>query len=340
MRTDPVVAGAVVNVSEAIRFAGSDNRSANLLRLGLVIDALSRHCADESVAVYAVGERGVLSDTDLTSNERMALRRWSDDGLIEIIPAGTDPVARVCEIAWVLGLPVITGRPLSGFPGLRLIPAPTSGSLMLVTAGSPAAAGRSPAFARNWRCSVPGCPSFPMASPQPPAMVTQSGAVVCPRHMERVVDTGPKPPVVPIAMRLDGLARYRFALTGGAPLIVGRAPDGPGAVVLGPYLTERVAPRVSRSHLRLELRDGGVVITDLSTNGSLLNARAERGARPRIEKLAKGQPVMLGEWDVVELAEGVEIGRADRSHGGQAGQQASSVMQDAPTVAIRLPRMQ
>ena len=326
MRTEPVLIGAVVNLTEAVRLQGHDNRAAHLLRLGLVIDALSRHLADESVALYAVGERGVLSDTDLTSNERMVLRRWSDDGFIEIIPSGTDPVARVCEIAWNLGQPVITARPLPGFPGARLTPVPAAGSLGFISTGTVGSPQRSGAMSRLWRCPVQGCPSFPNTGQQPPAQVTPSGVPVCPRHAERLVDVGPRPPAVAMGLRVNGLAQYRFALGAGAPLTVGRAPDGPGAVVLGPYLTERIAPRVSRSHLRMELRDGAVVVTDLSSNGSLVNVRSEAGAPARVEAMVKGQPRTLGEWDGVELAEGVEIGRADRVPGGPAGAAASSVM--------------
>jgi hypothetical protein len=340
LRTDPVLTGAVIDLNEAVRLQGHDNRPTNLLRLGLVIDALSRQFADESVALYAVGARGVLSDTDLTSNERMVLRRWSDDGFIEIIPAGTDPVARVCEVAWGLGLPVITGRPLPGFPGARLTPIPAAGSLGFIATGAPTNPPMSGALSRLWRCQTPGCPSFPSTGQQPPPQVMPGGVPVCPRHGERLADAGQRPQAVAIGLRVNGLARYRFALSTGAPLTVGRAPDGPGAVVLGPYLTERIAPRVSRSHLRLELRDGAVVATDLSSNGSLVNVHAQQGAKPRVEAMVRGQARALGEWDAVELAEGVEIGRADRSHGAAAaGADASSVMRDAPTIAMRLPPM-
>lgn len=339
MRTDPLLTGAIVDVAEAMRIPGSDGRLANLLRLGLVIDALSRHLADESVAIYAVGSRSVLADTDLTSNERMALRRWSDDGMIEILPAGTDALSRVCEVAWSVGQPVITARSLPGFPGARLVPAPASGSVMLASAGSKSPQQRSQPVSRQWHCPVPGCPSFPPSGPQSPPQNSGTGIAVCPRHLERLVDAGPRPMTVPIALRIDGLAKYRFGLSAGAPLVVGRAPDGPGAVVLGSYLAQHIVTRVSRSHLRLELRDGVIIVTDISTNGSLLNARPDRGAAPRVEAMTRGKPVALGEWDAVELAEGAEIGRADRGAGGAAGDQASSVMQDAPTVAIRLPKM-
>ena len=40
--------------------------------------ALSAYLAEENVPVYVVSPRGLLSDTDLTSNERMVIRRWAD----------------------------------------------------------------------------------------------------------------------------------------------------------------------------------------------------------------------------------------------------------------------
>lgn len=340
LRTDPVLTGAVVDLTEAVRIPGPDGRPANLLRLGLMIDALSHHYADESVALYAVAERGLLSDTDLTSNERMALRRWSDDGLIEIIPQGGEAVGRVCEVGRLLGQPVVTARNLPGFPGARLSPVAAGGGLLLVTAGgaSPVPAG-GPA-SRLWRCPVPGCPSFPPGLAQAPPRLAGNGVPVCPRHQERLTDAGPRPASLPLVLRVEGLARYRFAVTSASPVTVGRAPEGPGPVALSPYLDERIAPRISRSHLRLELRDGVVVATDLSSNGSVLGARTTGTQPPRLEMMTRERPYPLGEWDVVELAEGVEVGRADRA-GGQApqGAQPASVMRDAPTIAMRLPKM-
>ena len=76
--TDPTAAGGVVDLTEIVRLADLDGgRPAHLLRLGLVIDALARHMSDGGVAVYPVAQRALLSDTDLTANERMVIRRWS-----------------------------------------------------------------------------------------------------------------------------------------------------------------------------------------------------------------------------------------------------------------------
>lgn len=340
LSTDPILTGAVIDLTEAVRTPGPDGRPANLLRVGLVIDALSRQLVDESVALYAVASRSLLSDTDLTSNERMVLRRWSDDGLIELLPQGSDPLARACEVGHLLGQPVITVRAVPGFTGARLTPVPASGGLTFVPGGDPATSGVVGALSRLWRCAASGCPSFPAVPSQPPPTLAPNGVPICPRHLERLSDIGARPAAVGMTLRVEGLARYRFAVTAASPMVAGRAPDGPNAVVFGPYLNERIAPRISRSHLRLELREGTVVATDISTNGSVLRTRGDGRAKPRLEKMVRDRPYPVADWDAVELAEGVEIGRANRQTGAAPNPaQPSSVMRDAPTIAMRLPPM-
>jgi hypothetical protein len=341
LRTDPLLTGAVTDLTEAIRAPGPDGRPANLLRVGLLVDALSRTLADESVAVYAVADRSLLSDTDLTSNERMALRRWSDDGFIEIVPQGADALGRVCEVGRLLGQPVITVRALPGYPGARLTPIPGPSGLSLAASGQPIPPQFGGVCGRLWHCPIPECPSFPSGASQPPPRVTPQGVPICPRHQERLIDAGPRSNAVTLALRVNGLARHRFVATAAAPLTVGRAPDGPNSVVLGLFLDERIAPRISRGHLRVEVgHDGAVFVTDISRNGSLLYARADSRQKPRVDTMARDRRYPLGEWDTVELADGVEIGRADRSPGATtASPQPSSVMRDAPTISLRLPPM-
>jgi len=343
LSTDPLVTGAVVDLAEAVRLPGLDvGRPANLLRLGVLIDGLSRQFADSGVALYGVAERGLLSDPDLTSNERMVLRRWSDDGLVEIIPAGMSALDRVCEVGLALDQPVLTAAQLRGFPGAWMTPLPVEGAVSLLPAGSPP---RRPAtvggvLSRLWRCPEPGCPSFdPNRSPsQPPPQLSADGVPGCPRHAERLTDVGPRPYAVPAAVRIDGVVRSRFALHAGRPVSIGRAPDGPDGVGIAEYLDERAGRWVSRSHLRLELADDTVVATDLSTNGCVLLARPDPAAPPRRSKLPAGQPVSLGEWDAVELHEHVEVFRADRMVSVPVEAEPGSVMVDAPTIALRLPR--
>jgi hypothetical protein len=117
------------------------------------------------------------------------------------------------------------------------------------------------------------------------------------------------------------------------PVLVGRSP-GTGAagsvVALGRLLAEPAMRWISRTHLRLELSGEAVVVTDLSTNGT--SVRTPAGPVP----LHTGQAYELGEDDVIELHQGVELGRPTRFRGGAA--QPASVMAEAPTVSIRLPR--
>src|SRR4051794_34147058 len=221
LSTDPALARAVVVLSEIVRYADLDGgRPASSVRLGLVIDALGRYLAEDNVPVYVISPRGLLSDTDLTSNERMVIRRWADDGKVEVVPQMDD---RVFEVAELLGLPVLTRgrgdqvrdrRPWVDEPG-RLLAAVAGegGSPVLMARGGrgevPPPAERSPMgqrlLDRVWRCPEPNCTSFgsggdpdspfadmrvftsPVAQP-PPAL--RAGVPTCPRHGDKLEDAG------------------------------------------------------------------------------------------------------------------------------------------------------
>lgn len=344
LATDPLRVGAVIDLTEAVRLPGLDSsRPANLLRVGLLVDALTRQLGDERVALYAVAERGLLADTDLTSNERMVLRRWSDDGLVEIIPAGTAALARVCEVGLALSQPVVTAAALPSFQGATMAPVAAAGAVSLVPAGTRTAPPAASALSRLWQCPEPDCPSYggsrgeSAGVSQPPPQLAAGGAAVCPRHGERLSDAGPRPYAVPMAVRVGGVARERFGLVAGYPVTVGRAPDERGGVAIADHLDDRAGRWVSRSHLRLELDPQGVRATDLSTNGSVRLVRPGPATVARREPLISGQPQTLDEWDAVELFEQVEVGRADRVVSVAAHAQPGSVMVDAPTIAMRLP---
>jgi hypothetical protein len=349
LSTDPLRTGAVIDLGEAVRLADLDGgRPAQLIRVGLVIDALSRQMGDDGLALYPVASRGLLADTDLTSNERMVIRRWSDDGLVEVVPAEVPALTRVCEVAALMGQPVISRAPLPGYAGVRFAPAVAPGGAALegglgTTPKRPAVVGR------RWQCPVSDCASFgSTAGPfsggtvrdgrQPPPRLVR-GVAHCPRHGERLVDAGPQPSAVPMVARVDGAVRERFLVTEGRPATVGRSPDDRDGVVLGPYLEDEAVLRVSRNHLRLELRGDDLQVTDLSTNGTVVMSRPGPRDMPRPVGLSLEQPYVLGEWDLVQLYQGVEVCRADRqrSQDGMA-QQQQSVMGDAPTMAMRLPR--
>ena len=338
-----MVAGGVIDLVEAARSVDLDGgRPAALLRLGLFIDALSRQLGDGGAGLYAVAERGAMSDTDFTSNERMVLRRWSDDGLIEMLPPGARPGGRVREIAALSGLPVVSRVPLPGHPGPVYLTTGSASGMELALAPSTGSTPRPhPVLGRFWRCPAADCPVFgrpPAAGggQAPPAM--PSGAPVCPRHGDRLIDAGPRPPALAMAVRINGTVRTRFPLTAMRPVVVGRAPEEPGSVTIGNWLDDESSRRVSRNHLRFELRDGMVLVTDVSTNGAGLLARTSPAAQLREVDLNRGEPQAMGEWDEVELYPEITIGRADRPPiDAVKGGAPNSVMADAPTIALRLP---
>jgi hypothetical protein len=343
LSSDPLMTGAVVDLAEVVRLVDLDGgRPANLLRVGMVIDALSRHIGDGGVALYPVAARGLLSDTDLTSNERMVIRRWSDDGLVEVVPAEVPAIARVCEVAGLIGQPVITRAPLPGYPGARFTPVAAPGGAALDGGGAGSFPPRHGALGRTWHCPVSDCPSFGTGGGpffggaarigQPPPHLAAGGVAICPRHGERLVNAGPRPAAVPIVARVGGVVVHRFVVTEGQPVLVGRAPDDHDGVQLGPHLDDQAVRWVSRTHLRLELRGDELFVTDLSTNGTVILARSGPIGLPH------DRPQAVGEWDRIQLHQTVELGRADRHSGKAAPAQPESVMGEAPTMAMRLPR--
>lgn len=335
LATDPLRTGGVVEVSEVVRFADLDSgKEASLLRLGLLVDGLARLLGDGGVALYPVAERGLLSDTELTSNERMVLRRWSDDGLLEILPAGAQALARAGEVSALTGQPVLTRAQIRGY-ALRPTPG-GGGSVQLVPVGpgpSPVPEQALRVLTRMWRCPVSDCPSFGRPGiGQAPPQLAAGGVPTCPRHGERLTDAGARPPVVALVVRIGGLVRQRFAVASGSPVVVGRAPDQRGSVELGPMLDEEARTWVSRRHVGLELRPDGVYATDMSTNGTVVVGPDGRG------RLPAGQTRRLGEREILELTDGVEVARAGTATGASDATAPGSVMADAPTIAIRMPR--
>ena len=360
LTTDPALARAVVDLSEVVRYADLDGgRPASMLRLGLVIDALGRHVAEESVPVYAVAPRGLLSDADLTSNERMVVRRWADDGVVEVVPEMGD---RVLEVAELIGLPVLTRlraeqfrdrRPWVDEPGRLLAAVPGAGGPVLVArvgrgeipaVGEPSPMGAK-LLARLWRCPEANCSNFgggqsdspfadmrkttsPVAQP-PPAI--KAGAPTCPRHGTRLTDAGPRPQVEVLSVRIDEINRKRFVVAAGQPVVVGRAPEG--GVMLGQWLSEDARKWISRGHARFALDGGELTVQDISTNGTGIRPGGSEDDDERVT-LARDETRVLAAEDVVELYAGVNVGRARLwANGGVS--QPSSVMSEAPTMAIR-----
>jgi hypothetical protein len=363
LTTDPALARAVVDLSEIVRYADLDGgRPSSMLRLGLVIDALGRHVAEENVPVYAIAPRGLLSDADLTSNERMVVRRWADDGKVEVVPQLDD---RVFEVAELLGLPILTRvrgeafrdrRPWVDEPGRLLAAVAGDGGspVLMARVGRgepPKPAERSPMgerlLARVWSCPESNCTSFgsggdpdspfadmrtftsPVAQP-PPAL--RAGVPTCPRHGAKLRDAGPRAMVEVLSVRVDGVIRQRFVVADDAPVVVGRAPEG-GGIMLGQWLTDDARKWISRGHVMFALQGGELTAQDVSTNGTgiRLNGSAEDDARITLNR---NETRMLAPADVVELYAGVNVGRSKIwATGGVV--QPHSVMAEAPTMAMR-----
>jgi hypothetical protein len=108
LTTDITLAQAVVDLADVARFQELDGgRPVNLLRVGMVVDALAQYLLDGAAMLYPVAGRELISDQALTSKERMVLGRWFDSGRIEAIPMVGD---RVIEVADFTGMPVIARR--------------------------------------------------------------------------------------------------------------------------------------------------------------------------------------------------------------------------------------
>jgi hypothetical protein len=347
LTTESALAQAVVDLGHVAWYGALDGgRSVSLLRAGLLVDALSHHLGEDAVMIYAVASRDLLTDADLTSKERMVLGRWSGDGLIEVVPVMAD---RVPEIADITGLPVIT---IDGFPGLerrypwlrgapdrvlQLVPG-EGAARILGGHPMPADARGNPLLSRVWRCARRDCPLFGDRRVQAQAVPRmKAGVPVCPRHDEPLQNAGPRPPSVTMVLIVDGSVRERFVVRAGRPVVVGRAPDDPLGLMIGGHLDGTVAKMISRNHARLELRDEGLVVADLSTNGTVVRRHAGPYGSPDQLQLNGGEPYLLAPTDTVELHAGVLLARADRipvSDGGSYGG-PGSVMGDAPTMTMR-----
>jgi hypothetical protein len=348
LSTDAALAQAVVDLGEVAWFVELDGgREVNLLRVGQLVDAFARHIGQGAVVVYPVAGRTLLADQSLTSKERMVLGRWSDDGLIEVVPRVED---RVPEVADLTGLPVLTRAGYAGmeqrYPWLRHQPgrvlrleAHHGGAVLQGAPPPPAEPGGAGAMllSRVWACARRECPSFGARR-----LITQSvphmraGVPVCPRHGEPLINAGVRPPAVAVAVVVEGALRTRFAVRAGRPVVIGRAPEQPDGVSIGAWLREDAVAMVSRAHVRLELRGDTLGVTDLSTNGTVVRTRGTPTGAAEQVQLSGGQTYPLGRYDMVELHEGVELARVD-GIAGPSGPAPGSILGDAPTILIRPP---
>ncbi len=343
LTTEPALAQAVVDLGHVAWYGALDGgRPVSLLRVGLLVDALARHLGEDAVMIYGVTSRELLTDADLTSKERMVLGRWSGDGMIEVVPVMAD---RIAEVADITGLPVVT---IDGFPGLerrypwlRGVPervlhlVPGEGGARIV-GGQPIAGveGRAALLGRVWHCVRRDCPLFGERRGFSQAVARmKAGVPVCPKHDEPLTNAGPRPPAVTMVLVVDGTVRDRFVVRAGRPVVVGRSPDDATGLVIGGFLEGVAAQRISRNHVRLELREDGLYAADVSTNGTLLHRRSgpHLGGEPVHLKGGDAQP--LGPADTLELHTGVVLARAGHVPAATLG--PSSVMGDAPTMTMR-----
>jgi hypothetical protein len=268
---------------------------------------------DRSVNAEPGGDRSANAEAAVdtaagTAGDRAAAtpRRPGDEASVRIWP---DPTAPVHE-------------PLPQPPDYLPAPSPTGTALIT----------------RAWRCDEFDCPSFGadrrLGQPVPRL---RGGKPVCPRHDEPLRDVGARPPAVPMTLIVDGLRRRHFVVTADRPVFVGRGPEEREAIAVGEWLHEAAARWISRTHLKLEIRNDRLVATDVSKNGTLVWVRSEPGDRPDTYRLANGRAYPLGEWDTVEMYTGIELCRADRRPLGvdESHDEPPSVLTDAPTFAMR-----
>jgi hypothetical protein len=180
LTTDVTLAQAVVDLADVARFRELDGgRPINVLRVGMVLDALAQYLLDGAAMLYPVAGRELLADQALTSKERMVLGRWLDDGRIETVPMVGD---RVIEVADFTGMPVISRRSyrqyaerfpwVTGAPEriLRLDRRPGKAVLIPGVAADEARAGAAEravaTFAAPLQCKPPENPDEPVFVPR------------------------------------------------------------------------------------------------------------------------------------------------------------------------------
>jgi hypothetical protein len=349
LTVDPARVDAIVDLSNVVRESALPGRGpADLGRLGAVVRALAEHLRDDDVLVHAVADDNLLTDARLTGAERRQLASWAAAGLLETRP-DADP--RLLELCRVLRVPVIGGdrfldhyRTHPWIPGNRnrfLQPyADASGRVRLRPLVMPVpeewqisrkqeesvlkaarlydrrtGSGRADVLDRLWRCPVGDCVWFGADTVRPGQAVPlrEDGAVVCPEHLAKLRDAGPRPACVQLKVLVDDVVRARFLVGAGQEVLVGRAPAGASACRLQPWLDAGTASWVSRTHvsLRLDRRDG-LVVRDLSTNGTRVRVRDPRDGSAE-EVWLRGAARRLRPRDVVVLHDRVVLERSGRT---------------------------
>jgi hypothetical protein len=191
-------------------------------------------------------------------------------------------------------------------------------------------------MAREWRCNEPDCPAFGRSRQiGQPVPRMRAGVPACPRHGGAVKDIGPRPAAFAVAVVVEDLARRRFVVSADHAVTVGRAPADPEDISVGSWLHEAAAAWIAKEHVKLEVTDDGLVVTDMSDNGTVIWKRSAPDIKEETERIYR-KSYKLDGWDSVELYTGVELVVADHRLQTVVGSEPASVLLDAPTVALRL----
>lgn len=167
-------------------------------------------------------------------------------------------------------------------------------------------------LARFWRCRNAACPrSAEEPLNDPPRL--HYGRTLCPACREPVSDAGPRPPGRGFKVIADGSEQARFVLLDRQVLMLGRG-DGTGVLDLSGVAA--AAGKLSREHVRLEIRGGQPVATDLgSRNGTKVERwdTRSKGWGP-LRTLEHGVAVTLLPRDRLVLAGAVNVEQSARSY--------------------------
>jgi hypothetical protein len=191
-------------------------------------------------------------------------------------------------------------------------------------------------MAREWRCVESDCPAFGryrrIGQPVPRM---RAGVPACPKHGEAVKDVGPRPVAFAVSVVVDDLARRRFVVSSDRPVVVGRDPGDPDDIAVGQWLHEAASAWIAPQHVRLDVVDHALVVTDTSDHGTLVWKRPTPDSQEQTQRIYHKSYALDG-WDSVELYTGVELVRGDHRLATIVGSEPASVLLDAPTVASRL----
>ena len=329
-------ADALLDMSNVVRNTRLGGRGpADLVRLELVGEALADLYGAAEVAMFAVADSSLLTQSGLflDPHQRRTLRDWAEEGLILVVGKADVPLLQIAEET---GLPIITADRFGGhrreFPWLDgsddavLEPqADRHGGVslqhvtlthktvwemsvseerdLLVQQGL---SRRVEVLGRYWSCPQPRCPRHDPKNSSIVLLPRASGdRLVCDQHGLDMIDMGPKPRVAALKIMLDGKERHRFTVTQDEPVVVGRSA---GPVDLSEFVDETILSGVSRAHLRLDLDSNRLTITDTSRNGTLLIL--QDGTRLDLRKATR--PFTVG--DRAQIHPSLEIIRSGRRY--------------------------